>query len=1460
MVKVRCPNGHELSVPEEYLGKKGRCKHCQTVFVIRKTEEGEEYSLRREPIAESGNRGGGPSDPGPSQDSEGERVPRKKRKKGAGSREKAEHRKRAWWDWKLSPVWRLGLFLVGLGIAVTITVPMLIDINDSLNMMEPQSVDRSKWTLWGLVFGNEEKPKKETPLDVVASRPKIPLAPQPAIPESPAGDKLKEGVKEVEKNGIDVITLPQAYTDYAMNPETGDLVCVGSHSKEVHIYPRVRLEEGKIVPTKALQGDGRVLCVSFKQYGDRNYLAVGRETGPLQICDAKTLEELHRLEGDATYVAELASSTDPNDPLLFFRTMRNGIGELGVITLQERINLGIVTSAMPGIAVSPSGREVYVLKPGEGKAHCLTFRPEGEGKLPSLLNDQEVREFAWPFHFDPTGKFCVGDRTLFESELKMKVGELPFRPQCFLKGRRVFLGGSSFAGFLPAGEVGVDLRAVSMHTYREVGIPVMFGLKYQAEQSSRGRLGQARRGDTDSAQANSEFDWKRRLIPDEPRGKILFTLRNKVVLIPVSAFQLPDESGLELNLEIPERIVAGKEQRLRLKAGDSGEIQLEAAPNSKGMRKGDSGELFWTPGLDQVGANSLELVCKMGEISRKILQRVEVEYPRKEFTTAIRSVHLTPDENRILIVGGGAVAADGGKGGGNIAGELSVLDLNRGGMMAGLQTQGEFEQALVNDEVALVWTRGKTSGAKVLAYRLKDLTVVHAFPEQESISFEGFLWPEIGVFDRGKSYDLYDLKSFARKESIPKIWGGGGSADELSRETIGPIFNLVQHDALGKPLWLVGIPVEIPALQTIQKEAWTVQRGDPRQLTGSLVEGVEGAYPWKWEVKHPHSKVEITLRSIPDAVAGVPSREELILEANDGVSSVHQSLGFLETQEVRSQPGGKGVNLTAGGGKVYVSIGRYLYVWDLPQKPPRMSEMTKIVPEGTALVVDGRTPTKIKHRVEGLEGKKTYELLISVKGVSLDSESGEITIGGPEMVEEAATALELLIRKRGEGQATDPKLMDAVRAKPMEAAKQLLGKVPEGFPFAMLLRVSVANEKGLKAGRNYWMICTIPEADLLKSLTERQSLKKESERQKPEAGEKEKSPQELESEKQFPKEDADPSKTQTPSEANKSAKVSERAGRSVWFKEEQEIHAAIEEAVRLLDKNDYEAYAHRYMPINQFREIRVLMGTDQGYSAIVEAVNGKGGVPFVELLKNFQGGKIKIIEGGEAAQIFPVEARAKVSAPEGEVSANGAIPEAEREIRIPELKLPALTADEGGNSQQGYGGDLLAAIGRGIQSLEEGKYEEFVDNMYPLGELARLQERGGRERLLERLKKDGPLVLAMVQDLKRCQTAVLTYDRNNQEATILIRGSGTVQNESKEGVTMSYPRGRAIMFQLVRGNWRFFDETSVAYKKIQSELKRSPVEIAAKLPTEKKPEKIPSQVLQMEKIGDEWRIQSLTKP
>ena len=70
------------------------------------------------------------------------------------------------------------------------------------------------------------------------------------------------------------LDLPTTCTDFAMNPENGDVVALATPEKDILLFRSADLQAGKAVPAAKIHIDALPRSVCYKQFGEKKLFVV----------------------------------------------------------------------------------------------------------------------------------------------------------------------------------------------------------------------------------------------------------------------------------------------------------------------------------------------------------------------------------------------------------------------------------------------------------------------------------------------------------------------------------------------------------------------------------------------------------------------------------------------------------------------------------------------------------------------------------------------------------------------------------------------------------------------------------------------------------------------------------------------------------------------------------------------------------------------------------------------------------------------------------------------------------------------------------------------------------------------------------------------------------------------------------------------------------------------------------
>lgn len=273
-----------------------------------------------------------------------------------------------------------------------------------------------------------------------------------------------------------------------------------------------------------------------------------------------------------------------------------------------------------------------------------------------------------------------------------------------------------------------------------------------------------------------------------------------------------------------------------------------------------------------------------------------------------------------------------------------------------------------------------------------------------------------------------------------------------------------------------------------------------------------------------------------------------------------------------------------------------------------------------------------------------------------------------------------------------------------------------------------------------------------------------------------------------------------------------------------EVYAAIDVALGRLELGDFRGFFEDFAPVGDLNVIR-----EQGrFDEVVEAM--KKNKAFLDFLKS------RLKEARQVPPKFESETRAVLTiAPPAEPATSEPAP--------PKGLPDPVTTNV---SLKGFGNDLKTVLTRSVQSLERGELREFVEHMFPAGELRRPDANERLDVVLQRLEANPSIVQQMIDDLKAVQGLTPTYEDGRKVAVFVVAGR-RVKNRM-----LSYQvPDRTFKFQSVEGAWRLYDNTTDLRNQVVAISRMEPIE--SNIPARGNRQFGPPTVI-MEKVDGNWRI------
>ncbi len=160
------------------------------------------------------------------------------------------------------------------------------------------------------------------------------------------------------------------------------------------------------------------------------------------------------------------------------------------------------------------------------------------------------------------------------------------------------------------------------------------------------------------------------------------------------------------------------------------------------------------------------------------------------------------------------------------------------------------------------------------------------------------------------------------------------------------------------------------------------------------------------------------------------------------------------------------------------------------------------------------------------------------------------------------------------------------------------------------------------------------------------------------------------------------------------------------------------------------------------------------------------------------------------------------------------------------LRPPAEADPQPQKVTNGYGKDFKIALQKGIDDLENRKFQNFIRSIYPEAESQRLIAQKQEKYLISKLTRFPILARELIREfrlLQELKAAPLESEGRTVVSFDLPADPTWKKKLGSIGRNIPDQPARKIRFELVNGNWRFFDSN----KKIREEMKRQKLGLPA---------------------------------
>ncbi len=883
------------------------------------------------------------------------------------------------------------------------------------------------------------------------------------------------------------LDLPVDYADYALDPETGNILALNAEASRVELYRAIGGQPKQVSPVQVTSVGTTPCSVCYKQFGELKTFAVVCSQDPaMYLIDPSSGALSSRIALSQLGVTDVTCSTNPEDPFLYFNYGSGSNSTAGVVNLRSmQVHLDVIADSME-CAISADGGVAYTRGSGwpsgfESRKLTSTFREES----PVFTRWFRIHRPSNRFLPDAFGRFTAEGPAIFSRFLEKPVATLDVQPFCFSNTKPWIVGGPIVANGQNANNspdlqrAPAFLAIVSYNTFRRVGDPVK--LDWNVPQDE-GRLPRGIDDQGDAKRLEKRF----RAFVDEMREQVVLGYRQQLRIVPLSDFNLPNEPLMMASLKGPRQLLVGDEYTFDITVPDS-RIVLSYETLPAGIEV-DGNRLIWAPSRDQVGKETMVVALRCDKLTTLCEYEFTIEHSGitlpfrpSEFTITRDRSRLVAWEQNVPRSLRGAFRRSGEPGAND---RIAVLEPSTGKVLAERQIARSIADGMVMGEHVILRLSQAPTRCEVL--RMSDLTPIATIAARAEIQEMGDFGDHLLLLTT-MGAELYSANTFQRTHLFPPHRSDPGQGVECFMSDDGLYAQGVLIDTKLKPALIVS-PNEAIIRMPGEEEHWRpnrqrsmgIAREDRLRSTLNLAAGQQNDVDSEVFADGTRVDLEVLIShgQSPGSTQISQGQLEIALRATSGQVEKRQVLVRREFQ-----PGETGEAhipwMHTVGREAYVVINRELHRWIVPDELE--SDVTvplKLVPKQCTLVIDTEAPTTLEHSTIGGRAPIRYSLLSPYDGMSVDTTRGSVTLDQEWIATNATRCVKNELMRRNGGEKHVETLRNYV-ASALEPAAWLVGGRNKGVPVAIPIRIAATDADLNTSSMQYFVFVELPPDEMV---------------------------------------------------------------------------------------------------------------------------------------------------------------------------------------------------------------------------------------------------------------------------------------------------------------------------------------------------------------------------------------------
>ena len=786
--------------------------------------------------------------------------------------------------------------------------------------------------------------------------------------------------------GVTQVELPRSFTDFAMNPETGDMFCVDTENAEVVVLSEKYITNSKTGIRGTIAVGKNPVCASFKRVGNKSYILVACAEAGIYVIDAVSGKIVKKISVGETGVTWITNSQNKSDPFAYYCYGRGHDSTSGAIDLRRMTDCGVAIDDSMDCMISADGKTAYRRGPFSPSGfESLTMTTSFSDKAPKFTRLFYDHNSTLNYVPDKQSEYTAAGTNIYTADLKKKVATLSMVPVSFSSSRPVAICANSVKEDrrrrLPT-SFPSKLQCISTNTFQEVGDEVEIG-----EADAPKEIPQRGPGRADFKKVTTKI----RYFLHEKTEQLFVFRDNKLTVVALEEFGLPDEVPMQLAKRNYELIV-GKPAMIDLRPTEVGvKVEVEDLPDGAKL---DREQLKWTPAVEQVGTEKFRVQLKRGDVEKEIIVQLSVGYPSIRLGSVCTQLAVSPDGKEAIAWSQNPfpreifMAQNGGKEPRN---SVFVVDLEAGQvtatkdlpyMIATATIDGHYVYiASAETNYVQVFSKEKLAKKKTL---YGDARINAIETDGETLKFEG------------RSYRLPDLrvtKASVVDNVMNQLWTPDARVTRNRNNTHGLPPEIARQMELQK---------NMASMSQFMRNVRNGRSSQPARLPGSAV-----AFAWHRQEN----------RRVPGGTHTQELLSEVGLEVVNTVSkerikSVKLSSKVKPMEPNRSRMRDDGPKLEVRGNLAVILAHDEIFTWKVAGlddgDQPKELKIAELKPQ--VIKPDGEH--KVKLEIEGGAGPYSYTLVNATAGIDVDDE-GVISIDNELVTKQCSTKLSNAVRGKG---------------------------------------------------------------------------------------------------------------------------------------------------------------------------------------------------------------------------------------------------------------------------------------------------------------------------------------------------------------------------------------------------------------------------------------------------------------